>query len=82
MKIIQQNEKVIAYIGKDDTNERKIIKMIENVKETALPIMRLMPRIQGFIQKAGFCIMAKRRQCLTEKQGLCWLPCRQTRRGL
>lgn len=25
MKIIQQDEKVIAYIEKDDTNERKII---------------------------------------------------------
>ena len=36
MKIIQQNEKVIAYIGKDDTNERKIIKMIENVKENGV----------------------------------------------
>ena len=36
MKIIQQNEKVIAYIGKDDTNERKIIKMIENVQENGV----------------------------------------------
>ena len=35
-KIIQQNEKVIAYIGKDDTNERKIIKMIENVQENGV----------------------------------------------
>ena len=36
MKIIQQNEKVIAYIGKDDTNEGKIIKMIENVQENGV----------------------------------------------
>ena len=33
MKIIQQNEKVIAYIGKDDTNERKIMEMIENAQD-------------------------------------------------
>ena len=36
MKIIQQNEKVIAYIGKDDTNERKIMEMIENVQENGI----------------------------------------------
>ena len=33
MKIIQQSEKVIACIGKDNTNERKIMEMIENVQE-------------------------------------------------
>ena len=29
MKIIQQDEKVIAYIEKDDTNERKIIESVQ-----------------------------------------------------
>ena len=38
MKIIQQNEKVIACIGKDDTNERKIMnmKMIESIQENGV----------------------------------------------
>lgn len=36
MKIIQQNEKVIACIGKDDTNERKIMEMIESVQENGV----------------------------------------------
>ena len=36
MKIIQQSEKVIACIGKDDTNERKIMEMIENVQENGI----------------------------------------------
>ena len=36
MKIIQQNEKVIACISKDDTNERKIMEMIENVQENGV----------------------------------------------
>ena len=36
MKIIQQNKKVIACIGKDDTNERKIIEMIENVQDDGI----------------------------------------------
>lgn len=36
MKIIQQNEKVIACIGKDDTNERKIMEKIESVQENGV----------------------------------------------
>lgn len=36
MKIIQQDKKVIACIGKDDTNERKIIEMIENVQDDGI----------------------------------------------
>lgn len=38
MKIIQQDEKVIAYIDKDETNERKIMnmKMIESVQENGV----------------------------------------------
>lgn len=36
MKIIQQDEKVIARISKDDTNERKIMEMIENVQENGI----------------------------------------------
>lgn len=38
MKIIQQDEKVIAYIDKDETNERKImsIKMIESIQENGV----------------------------------------------
>lgn len=38
MKIIQQDEKVIAYIDKDETNERKIMnmKMIESIHENGV----------------------------------------------
>ena len=38
MKIIQQDEKVIACIGKDETNERKIMnmKMIESIQENGV----------------------------------------------
>ena len=36
MKIIRQNEKVIACIGKDDANERKIMEMIESVQENGV----------------------------------------------
>ena len=36
MKIIQQNEKVIAYIEKDDTSERKIREIIESVQENGV----------------------------------------------
>ena len=38
MKIIQQDEKVIAYIDKDETNERKIMnmKMIESIQENGV----------------------------------------------
>lgn len=38
MKIIQQDEKIIAYIDKDETNERKIMnmKMIESVQENGV----------------------------------------------
>lgn len=36
MKIIQQNGKVIACIGKDDTNERKIREIIESVQENGV----------------------------------------------
>ena len=38
MKIIQQNEKVIACIDKDETNERKIMnmKMIESIQENGV----------------------------------------------
>lgn len=36
MKIIQQNGKVIACIGKDDTNERKIREIIESVQENVV----------------------------------------------
>ena len=38
MKIIQQDEKVIACIGKDETNERKIMnmKMIESIQENSV----------------------------------------------
>lgn len=38
MKIIQQDEKIIAYIDKDETNERKIMnmKMIESIQENGV----------------------------------------------
>ena len=32
MKIIKEDEKVIACIEKDDTNEQKLIEMIESVQ--------------------------------------------------
>lgn len=45
MKIIQQDEKVIAYIEKDDTNERKIIESVQENGVTDFEVDSENPRL-------------------------------------
>lgn len=61
MKIIQQNEKVIAYIGKDDTNEGKIIKMIENVQENGVTDYEVDAENPRFYSEGGLLYYGKKK---------------------
>lgn len=69
MKIIQQDKKVIACIGKDDTNERKIIEMIENVQDDGITDFEVDAENPRLYSKGGL-LYGKKKMMPNEKARL------------
>ena len=60
MKIIQQDEKVIACIEKDDTNEQKLIEMIESVQANGVTDYKVDAKNPRLYSKGGLLYSKKK----------------------
>lgn len=60
MKIIKEDEKVIACIEKDDTNEQKLIEMIESVQANGVTDYKVDAKNPRLYSKGGLLYSKKK----------------------